>query len=406
MKMNCSMGQEKKMKAKKRHRKNPGMLAAGLLFLLIPQAAPGEDTLRNWGFEEKEETISGRLLWLYSQSIHVETPEHPRGLLLPLENLRPQDQEYVETRRAELRQRLEDPPSLAWPRQVRVGRDYRFTTITSDPSSETFVYQSNHFAFHSDVPLSPRVIREFGQVFEATYLAVQAMPLDWHPRPPPEGHFKVLLFARRDDYYEAGGLPHTGGIYDPRRRTILVPLSSLGLERLGSAWTFSGDSDFRVLRHEVTHQVHHHWLSRLPIWLTEGLALYVESLPYSRGTLRFEQQSLLENYLHRVQRDRRFTPLEQMLTMDTAEWNRVLTEDPEEAAYHYATALLMAWFFFHLFEEGEPLYRYLRAIESGYAEKEARPYLFDHRNIEELTGEFIRQFDLQDLRLRERGEDP
>lgn len=58
-----------------------------------------------------------------------------------------------------------------------------------------------------------------------------------------------------------------------------MPIRSLGLEPTSTGYRKQGEINHRILLHEVTHQVMHKW--RLPVWLQEGIAEYVERVPYT-----------------------------------------------------------------------------------------------------------------------------
>ncbi|MDV7397501.1 hypothetical protein RZS08_39230, partial [Arthrospira platensis SPKY1] len=115
-------------------------------------------------------------------------------------------------------------------------------------------------------------------------------------------------------------MPNSGGMYfGGNRREILVPLTSVGMRRTSSEYTFDANADFRTLIHEITHQVHHHWLRRLPIWLIEGLAVYMEYVPYSRGEFRFDRLDVADVFSRRSP-DGAFVSLPAMKALTNQEW--------------------------------------------------------------------------------------
>jgi hypothetical protein len=378
-------------------------------FLVSPICAnpSQENPVREWTNAEGTATFSGTFIEIRDGLVTIVRQPDAIRFEVPLERLSVADRAWIDSNKNTLtahgsnRNQAKNPvtPEMRWPRHLRVSSDYQIEVVSEDRSNNRFIYRSNHFEFVSDVPLSRRVIREFGQIFEVTYQAIAAMPLRWDPQPPVGTHFDVRLFGERSAYYAAGGLPNSGGVYMGNERKILVPLTSVGMQRTSSEYTFDSNADFRILIHEITHQVHHHWLQRLPIWLVEGLAVYMDNVPYANGELRFDRLDVNAAFSRRS-REGLFVPLETMMALTGSEWNQQLAQDLNTARLNYATAFLMAWFFFHTDNDGVNMYRYLRAIEEGMPEIEARDFLLNGRTLEELQRDFIRGFERQRLRLK------
>lgn len=380
------------------------LICVTLIFSLVPVLAKGE--VRDWTSADGAASFRGTFIEADGRQVVIVREADRVRFELPLERLSEADREWIaatmEATVGKETQARELPDRLEWPRHLRLSAGYQIEVVEEDRANNRFVYRSNHFEFVSDVPLSRRVIRDFGQIFEATYEAVAAMPLRWDPQPPDGTHFQVRLFGGRAAYYAAGGMPNSSGMYfGGNRREILVPLTSVGMRRTSSEYTFDANADFRTLIHEITHQVHHHWFRRLPIWLVEGLAVYMEYVPYSRGEFRFDRLDVAEGFTRRSP-DGAFVSLPEMIALNNQEWNRQLRNNLELARLNYGTSFLMAWFFFHHDNNGLNMYQYLRAIEEGMPEEKARDYLFAGRTMEELERDFIRAFERQRLRLSSR----
>ena len=380
------------------------VIFATLLLSLVPLLANSE--VREWTSADGAASFRGTFVEVGGRLVVIVREADGVRFELPLERLSQTDREWIAAAMeasADVKdkpQARELPDRLEWPRHLRLSAGYQIEVVEEDRANDRFVYRSNHFEFVSDVPLSRRVIRDFGQIFEATYEAVASMPMRWDPQPPDDTHFQVRLFGGRAAYYAAGGMPNSGGMYfGGNRREILVPLTSVGMRRTSSEYTFDANADFGTLIHEITHQVHHHWLHQLPIWLIEGLAVYMENVPYSRGEFRFDRMDVAEVFTRRSP-DGAFVSLAAMKALTNQEWNRQLRNNPKLAQLNYGTSFLMAWFFFHHDNNGLNMYQYLRAIEEGVSEEKARDYLFAGRTIEELERDFIRAFERQRLRLR------
>lgn len=154
-------------------------------------------------------------------------------------------------------------------------------------AKEGKIHETRHFRFECDAVLNAEVVRDFSRLFEATYLAVEANPLGLAIAEPAGGKFAVRLFSRDADYYAAGGDESSAGMYLIRERTMLVPLSSLGLVEGPRGFRKARNFDPRTLIHETTHAVTHQWLNRIPLWFVEGLAEYIAAIPYEDGVMDF-----------------------------------------------------------------------------------------------------------------------
>jgi hypothetical protein len=150
-------------------------------------------------------------------------------------------------------------------------------------------HETRNFRFESDVELSADVVKDFSRLFEATYLAVQSLPLGLAPAAPKDGKYLVRLFGQRSDYHAAGGSPNAGGAYVLKDKVIIVPLVSLGLTSSKKGYQKTANYDPATLIHETTHAITHQWLNVVPIWFNEGLAEWVAAIPYEDGTIDFSK---------------------------------------------------------------------------------------------------------------------
>ncbi len=155
-------------------------------------------------------------------------------------------------------------------------------------AKEGKVHETRNFRFECDAVLNADVVRDFSRLFEATCLAVQANPLGLAIAEPRGGKFAVRLFSNDLDYISAGGDRSSAGMYLIRERTMLVPLSSLGLVEGPRGFRKARNFDPRTLIHETTHALTHQWLNRVPLWFIEGLAEYIAAIPYEDGVMDFD----------------------------------------------------------------------------------------------------------------------
>lgn len=84
--------------------------------------------------------------------------------------------------------------------------------VEDSASGGPYVYRSAYYEFRSDIPSGPDVVREFSEVFEATYMAVSRLPLDNRPYPEPNRKlFVAQLFRNKEKNMKAGGMAGSAG---------------------------------------------------------------------------------------------------------------------------------------------------------------------------------------------------
>ncbi|WP_309382496.1 SHD1 domain-containing protein [Cerasicoccus frondis] len=370
---------------------------------MTPWLAQGETRIwtNNAGQQVEAEFIA-----VDADHVKIKRVADGRMFSFPISSLSAEDQIFIESFKfAEESKSAEQGPvkefdGLQWPRRVGLPDDYEVEVVQEDNDAREYIYRTTNFEFHSDVKLSRKVVREFSKIFEATYSAMQVFPLEWKPQ-PIESYFVTRLFENKMDYYAAGGLPNSGGVYFSSKREIWTPLASLGVKKSSSGYTSDDSGDHSTLIHEITHQLHHEWLSRLPPWLIEGLAVYMESVPYDDGEFRFDKRELDE--FDRVSRRgaSRLVNLETLMTMTGAAWNANFTKAPDLLGEYYLSAFLLINYYLHLDGEGEGrrLYAYVRAIETGVSDAEARKILLAGRSYEQLTEDVKKAYKREDIDL-------
>ena len=277
-----------------------------------------------------------------------------------------------------------------WPRKVK-PENYDIEIVCEENATKAYIYRTPHFEFHSDVKLARKAVRDFSQIFESTLLVVAELPLKFNPSLPQGTLFLTQIFETEESYQAAGGIPNSAGVYFRKDRRIMVPLKSLGVKKSSSAYTINERKKSGTLTHEITHQVTHEWLDKLPIWVSEGIAEYIEHVPYDRGAFRFDRyevgEALRRSHL-------KLTPLKVLMNMDQSTWNQTLAKNKKAASSNYLSVFVLYYYFCHfdLDEAGKPkrLYDYLRAVEAGEHLEGAIKILLDGRSYEALE-ESVRQ---------------
>ena len=325
---------------------------------------------------------------------------------VPLDRLSAADQSFAKTQTASGAGTSTATPesstpaaSKTWPRTVALDEKPAVTVVKEDAESHQFIYRSPHYEFQCDSKLGANVVREFGRMFEATWLINCLLPLDLKPRPEKlRDIFLARLFTNKTDYMEAGGMEGSAGVYMGANKALMVPLSSLGVQMVGNRVSLADSSsgDNATLIHEITHQMMNHWLSIIPVWYCEGSAEYVCMLDYNSNG-RFSLIGLnrqLQNYTGRHGGGKGFTmiDLEELMTIDDERWAAALGNGGF-ANENYASACLLTYFFYHVDDKGDAahLIAWLHEIENAQGEEAVaaatKKHLLRERSYAQLSEE-------------------
>ncbi len=348
-------------------------------------------------------TLEAEIIEASDATVTIRRSSDGRRFTLNIDRLIPKDAVFIQ---AWLNREQTEAAPLSkagkigrWPRKLKPS-NYDITIVREDSETSTYIYRTPHFEFHSNVKLARKVVREFSQIFESTLLAVSELPLKLNPEITENTFFLTQIFETEGQYLAAGGIPNSAGVYFPESRKIMVPLRHLGVKKTSSAYTIDESKEINVLAHEITHQVTHDWLDKLPIWASEGIAEYIEHVPYERGAFRFDRFKV-DGVLRRGSPS--LTSLEVLMNMSLIEWNQTLAKSPRRAFSNYLSVLVLYYYFCHfdLDKEGNPrlLYDYLRAIEAGESPEAATKILLNGRSYEELEEAVVKAFRRGDIKL-------
>lgn len=247
-------------------------------------------------------------------------------------------------------------PIKPWPTKASAGENSRFTSHEDKTGIGAHIYRSRHFELQSDVPLLSGTVKEFTDIFEATMAAVKALPMDIDPKPPGDYH-GVSLILDETNYLNSGGYPGTAGIYNAGTKRLVISLSNMGFSMDDQRLRLDYRRSLIVLKHEAAHQVTGAWMLRLPIWLAEGWAEYIASVPYENGTYHFTNMTeATTNYLNKWRRDedQRRIPIihpEVLMGTDNSGWFRRIKE--QNAVLNYNSAGLLVHYFLHFDGNGD-----------------------------------------------------
>jgi hypothetical protein len=359
--MFCKLLQTRHLRSRARTR----LLAAAAPFCLscqlaLVQAEP-QLSFRDWT-NPNGETIRARLEGLVNGRVQLRQLNDRSFIELKFQALSPEDQAYVD-KYAHLVSRRD---TVSWPKHLRPARDFQ---IDEFQAGRNYRYNTRHFSLLSDVRLAPELIGEYALVFESIHYVLESLPLGLQPEAPTSGRFKVRLFRRHDDFQQAGGDLESAAIYLKDSREILIPLASLGVNIVGEQVPLNSHTfNPTPLKHEVTHQLMHDWLSFLPIWFNEGMAEYVSALQFSDGEFDFTR--IDQDIKAHLQKKYRIKPSDsgeylldvlppEKLMANSANWRQA---SGAAAELNYCSAFLLIYYFIHLDGGGNAsnLVEYLR----------------------------------------------
>ncbi len=286
-----------------------------------------------------------------------------------------------------------------WPVEIAVVGELEIRTIKEDDAAKVYIYQSPHFEFKCDVPLKGRLVAACARVFEATHELLRLLPLNNRGTAPQGKLYPVILFEAFGDYVEAGGRKGSAGVCMEDRRTgatcVLVPLQSLGVKKVGKEYTVDATAkDYHVLSHEITHAVMDSSVKQAS-WYIEGSAEYSANTPYNFGRYRVSanRTSVVESVTaygkdgeggRALGRNITMPPLSRFMTMSYRDFQM-------DGGFNYGVACLLTYYFYHIDGKGDAarIKAYLKELQNGVSEEEARAKLLDGRTWTQLEEEFM-----------------
>lgn len=309
-------------------------------------------------------------------------------VVIPFGRLAEEDMAVIRDWRRDRRKPLVLPEAIAaWPKHATAPRG---GTRSLGAEDGRFIYQSENFHISSDLDLPRDAVDDIATVFEATRAALIAIPLGFHAG-GESGRYRVHLFRDEAGYAAAGGVSGSGGHYDGRSGRMLVLLPNLGIAETGGRLRLDHRGNTFILKHEVVHQLMAPWHRRLPMWVGEGIAEFIASLPYSRGAYTLLPPGAgMRDYLLKWQpakndRTLRIIPPARLMPMDAADWNRALARGDPYDLYNSSSILT---YHFILKDRGAPLAAYLDALRRGEKPAAAeRTHLLDGRDPAALAKE-------------------
>jgi hypothetical protein len=310
--------------------------------------------------------------------------------VIPLADLAATDVETIRNWRKDWRRPLIVPSRIApWPaRAMAPPGDARLI----GEKDGIFTHRSPNFLISSDLRLPQSAINDIAKVLEGTRAALIAIPLGLHAGGETEP-YRVELFRDAGGYTHGGGANGSGGHYDGRTGRMLVLLPNLGITGNEEKLVLDYSKNLFVLKHEVTHQLMDRWHGRMPMWLSEGIAEFIASLPYAHGTYTLRNPGAgMRDYLLKWRKnasDNRITLVapDRLMEMKRDDWESAVSQ---QSAYDpYNSAALLTYHFIRK-DNGTPIAGYLDALRRGIRSDEAeRTHLLDGKTRESLMRELV-----------------
>ncbi len=327
-----------------------------------------------------------------------------RELPYPLAKLSPEDRKVAEENRGTAAEETVRRESSAlnfdapWPDSIRFSDDPEIKTVEEDAGKKSFIYESAHYRYISDVRLARSVVKGFAVMFEATYLYCRTLPLAIDGGVEVDGKFQILLFETKEAYVAAGGPAESAGVFIGGKRAVLVPLESLGVKPVGSSYMLDRDKSSNTIPHELTHQLSPrcYFVEGAMGWFSEGIAEFVAVTPYRSGTfnVRGNQRPIMEYVTGYGAKEKGGRALGTKIEMPALK--AFMLQDyasfQEEPQLGYGGGLLLVTYFLQMdgAGDGKRIKAYLKALHDGKEGEEALAVLLDGRSFEQLQQEITK----------------
>lgn len=294
----------------------------------------------------------------------------------------------------EIPDNFDDP----WPKLVKSPEGVTVDLVEENEEEGRYVYHSANYEFICDVPLKKHLVQKFAVLFEGTRELCRVLPIFTKKAHLTGGQFrnKILLFETKNSYYQNGGPPGSGGVFmsgGSRGNVVMVPLTSLGVKKLGSSYTVDYGESNKTLPHELAHQLtdRFYYAKGARGWFSEGLAEYVGVTPYRSGnfsvskTLRAAKDYATEygregNGGRALGDDINAPGLKKYMLQDYGSFT-------SNSNFNYGLGLLITTYFFEIEGKGDrvAITAFLKALREGKQGEEALKELLQGRTYNELS---------------------
>jgi hypothetical protein len=288
-----------------------------------------------------------------------------------------------------------------WPERIKFSDDPEIITVKEDKDTNEFVYESANYRYNCNVRLNNSVVKGFAVLFEATHQFVRELPLAVNGGAKKNGKYEIILFEFEKDYISAGGPPGSAGVYIGGKNIVMVPLTSLGVKKLGSAYSLDRDKSSKTLPHELVHQLtpDPYFAAGSMGWFTEGLSEYVAVTPYYAGgsfNVRANSRPIIEYAIgygkdgtggRGLGKEIKLGPLKNFMLQSYSGFT-------SNAQVNYGCGLLIANYFFHMDqkEDAARIKKFLAALRENKQGEAALEVLLDGQSWLELEKDIAKAY--------------
>lgn len=288
-----------------------------------------------------------------------------------------------------------------WPDRVKFEGDPEIVTVEENADESQFIYESANYRYNCDVRLANSVVKGFAVMFEATHQYVRALPLAVNGGAKKEGKYQIFLFESESAYRSAGGPPGSAGVYIGGKNIVMVPLTSLGVQKVGSGYMLDRDKSSKTLPHELVHQLTPipYYVSGSKGWFTEGIAEYVATTPYYRSgmyNVKMNSRSIIEYATaygkdgtggRALGKDIKLGPLKEYMLQPYSSFTA-------NSQLNYGCGMLITNYFFHMDRKGDAarIKNFLKALNKGKQGEAALEVLLDGQTWLELEKDIAKAY--------------
>jgi len=294
-----------------------------------------------------------------------------------------------------------------WPKLISVDVTQDIEILKEDESAGEYIYASDHYEFICDAKLNTSVVKKFSRLFEATNQFCRELPLGM-TKPFREERHKIHLFESESSYFAKGGLPGYAGVYISRggEGDILVPLTSLGVKKVGSSFSVDYDKENTTLSHEIAHQLtdYEYYAPGSKGWFTEGMAEYIAQSGYRSGKFNVNDLSKLKEYVTAygegntgglaLGEEINAPNLEDFFTQSYAQFS-------DNTNFNYGLAVLVVYYYFHM--DGNKDAANIKAFLKGLKEGKEVPDMFEAllagRTWDQMEGDIIKGWRARGIKI-------
>ena len=333
---------------------------------------------------------------------------------VPINTLSEADQEFIKNWKKSAPSDSSGDANIAgnwdseWPKIVSADVSQDIEILKEDEAEGEYVYASDHYEFICDVKLNASVVKRFSLLFEATNQFIRELPIGM-VKPFREERHKIHLFESYTSYTSAGGPAGSAGVYISRggEGDILVPLTSLGVKKVGSNFSVDYDKENTTLSHEITHQItdKEYYALGSRGWFTEGVSEYVAQSGYRSGKFNVNDLQKLKDYVTAYGEDGKggralgeefeAPNLEDFMTQD---YGRFL----ENSMFNYGFAALVVYYYFHMDQEKDAanIKNFLKGLKEGKKIPEMYEPLLAGRSWDEMEADITKAWRSRGVRIR------